>query len=145
MSTWTGRLVPSGALAGNYYTASGRLNQVTIVNTQDLDQAWTLNGAMGAFTVAGGSSSFSGNFLGWSPVVSSVSSAVTGASTYQMVVTPGAAVDPNAPGLGAAKPLASSLAGQGLGITTLDARLKLLIPSTAAAGTYTGVLTLSIV
>lgn len=141
----TGRLVTSGALAGNYYTASGRLNQITIVNTQDTDNGWTLNGSMGTFTVAGGGASFSGAFLGWTPKVSSVSSAVTGATNYTMQVNAGAAVDPNAPGLASSTALAASPANHGLGITTLDARLKLLIPSTVRAGTYSGVLTFSVI
>ncbi len=141
----TGRLVTSGPLAGNYYTAQGRLNQITIVNTSDLDNGWTLNGTMSDFTVAGGGASFSGNFLGWTPKVTSVSSGVTGSTTYSMVVNPGAAVSPNAPGLGTSKVLATAPAGSGLGITTLDARLKLLIPSTVRAGTYTGILTFSAV
>ncbi|MEN9643491.1 MAG: hypothetical protein RL238_160 [Actinomycetota bacterium] len=141
----TGRLVTSGPLAGNYYTAQGRLNQITIVNTSDLDNGWTLNGTMSDFTVAGGGASFSGNFLGWTPKVTSVSSGVTGSTTYNMVVNPGAGVDPNAPGLGTSKVLASAPAGSGLGITTLDARLKLLIPSSVRAGTYTGILTFSAV
>jgi hypothetical protein len=77
--------------------------------------------------------------------VTSVSSGVTGSTTYNMVVNPGVAVDPNAPGLGTSKVLANAPAGSGLGITTLDARLKLLIPSTVRAGTYTGILTFSAV
>jgi hypothetical protein len=41
------------------------------------------------------------------------------------------------------KTLASAAAGNGVGIAVLDARIKLLIPVSANADTYTGILTLS--
>jgi hypothetical protein len=138
-----GKLITSGPLAGQYFTATGRLNEVTVVDTRDQDTQWTVTGSVSAFTTTG--SSFSGDYLGWTPVVTSDSG--TTMAGYNQVVAPGAAVNPNfvpgTPGgaLATSKTLASALAGQGLGIATLDARLKLFIPLTAKNGTYTAILT----
>ncbi len=140
----SGQLVKSGPLSGQYYTASGLINQVTVSDTRDNDTGWTVNGTMSTFTVAGGGASFSGNYLGWSPVVTSTSG-VTSAG-YDQTVAPGLTVLPDtAAGLATPKQLAKALPGFGLGIASFDARLKLLIPVSARAGTYNGTLTFTIV
>ena len=88
--------------------------------------------------------SFSGNYLGWSPVVTDTSD-VTSAG-YDQTVTAGATVLPDtATGLATPKALSSAAAGAGLGIASFDARLKLLIPVSARAGTYNGTLTFTVV
>lgn len=139
-----GQLVSSGPLSGQYYTASGIINQVTVSDTRDNDLGWTVNGTMSAFTVAGGGASFSGNYLGWSPVVSSTSGLTSGG--YDQTAAAGATVLPDtATGLATPKQLAKALAGAGLGIASFDARLKLLIPVSARAGTYNGTLTFTVV
>lgn len=144
VSLGTAQFVASGPLAGQYYAASGFLNQVTVSDTRDTDTGWTVNGTMGTFTVGGGGATFSGNQLGWTPSVTS-DSAITLAG-YDQIATPGANVLPaTAAGLGNGKPLASAAAGHGLGIASFDARLKLLIPVAARAGTYTGTLTFTVV
>ncbi len=134
----TGTFITTGALAGQYYAASGYLNQVTVSDNRDTGAGWTVNGTMGTFSNA--SSTFSGSRLGWSPKVSS--------TTLGQIVNPGAAIDPsitndNSSGLGTPRVLATATAGSATGITTLDARLKLLIPVTAATGTFIGALSLS--
>jgi Fibronectin type III domain len=135
-----GRLVTSGLLAGQYFAASGRINQVTVVDTRDVDQGFTVNGTMSDF--ADGTSTFSGNYMGWSPVVTDDSDAHL--DGYDQLVIAGAVATPGTiSGLGSTRPLASAPAGSGLGIATLDARVKLLIPVTADAGTYTATLTLT--
>jgi large repetitive protein len=134
----TGAYLTSGTLAGQYYSANGRLNQVTVADNRDASfGGWTVNGTMSAFT--NGSSTFSGDNLGWIPQVAS--------TTAGQTVTAGAAVNPlTAAGLGSGKTLASSAtAATARGIAQLDARLLLLIPVSAAAGTFTGTLTLSAV
>jgi len=140
----TAQLVTSGALSGQYYAANGIINQVTVSDTRDTDTGWTVNGTMSAFTVNGGGASFSGNYLGWSPVVTSTSGALS--NGYDQTATPGASVLPDtAAGLATPKTLSRALPGFGLGIASFDARLKLLIPLSARAGTYTGTLTFTIV
>jgi len=132
----TGSFLTGGTLAGQYYSANGRLNQVTVADNRDASfGGWTVNGTMSVFT--NGSSTFSGDNLGWIPQVAS--------TTPGQTVAAGAAVNPLAsPGLGSGKTLASSAsAATARGIAQLDARLLLLIPVSAAAGTFTGTLTLS--
>jgi hypothetical protein len=139
-----GKLITSGPRAGQYFTAAGRINQVTIVDTRDANTNWTVNGTMSNFV--NGSDSFSGDYLGWVPSKTDDSTATL--AGYDQTVTAGPAVSPwsvatlnTANGLGSSKVLASAPAGAGLGIATLDARLKLLIPLTAKNGTFTGTLT----
>ena len=131
----TGSFVTTGTLAGQYYSAGGRLNQVTVSDNRDASfGGWTVNATMSNFV--NGSSTFSGNNLGWIPQVAS--------STPGQTVTVGAGVNPlTTPGLAGGKTLASAPAGAATGIAKLDARLLLLIPVSAATGTYTGTLTLS--
>jgi hypothetical protein len=142
-----GQLVTSGPLAGQYYTASGPLNQVTVSDFRDDDPGWTVTGTMGTF--ADGSNNFSGNYLGWTPVMTR-DSGPTGAG-YDQTVTAGAPVDPGTgigggpAGLAGGRTLASAPAGSGIGIADLNARVKLLIPATAAAGDYSGTLTFTVV
>jgi hypothetical protein len=133
-----GSLITSGDRAGQYFTATGRINQITVVDTRDTDPGWTLNGTMSNFV--NGSDSFSGNYLGWNPQVTDDSDATL--AGYNQTVTAGGALAPAlSTGLATAKPLASAPAASGLGIATLDARLKLFIPVTAKNGTFTGTLT----
>lgn len=138
----TAQLVTTGTLAGQYYAANGLINQVTVSDTRDTDTGWTVNGTMSAFSAPG--SSFSGNYLGWSPVVTDTSDLTS--AGYDQTVTAGASVLPDtATGLATPKALSSSAAGFGLGIASFDARLKLLIPVSARAGTYNGTLTFTVV
>ena len=140
----TAQYVTGGTLAGQYYAANGILNQVTVSDTRDTDSGWTVNGTMSDFTVVGGGASFSGNHLGWTPVVTDDSDLTL--AGYDQVATAGASILPaTAGGLATAEPLASAVGGAGLGIASFDARLKLLIPVSARAGTYNGTLTFTVV
>ena len=142
----TAELVKSGAGAGQFFATSGVLNQVTVVDTRDTDPGWTINGTMGTFS-AGTGLEFSGSQLGWSPVASDTGPFEdSNGVDYDQLATAGPVVAPNsleADGLSTGKALASADAGEGLGIARLDARLKLLIPVFASAGTYVGTLTIS--
>lgn len=153
VSLGTGALITTGPLAGEYFTATGRLPQITVVDTRDSDSAWTLSASASSFT--SGANSFSGDYLGWTPQVNFTSGPTL--AGYDQVVTAGAAVNPstvatatgvnNLPGagLGVSRTAASALAGQGLGLAQVDTRLKLLIPLTAKNGVYTATLTFSVV
>ncbi len=149
----TGQLITSGPRAGQYFKATGRIAQITVVNTRDADSGWTLNGRMSTFTsTTDATDTFSGNLLGWDPEVTWDSNA--NLDGYDMTVTRGGVRQPQATasttGLGDGfnstnTALASSLAqatpALSLGQAVMDARLRLLIPVTADAGTYTGTLT----
>ncbi len=140
------KFVTGGPGRGQFFAASGRLNQVTIVDTRDGDIGWTANGTMGTFT--SGPNTFSGSQLGWTPKKTDDSASFTDSDgvVYDQAVTAGPGVAPNTPnatGLSSGRQLGSALAGSGLGTGVLDARLKLLIPVTKKAGTYTGILSLT--
>lgn len=150
------QFVRSGAGAGQFYAADGRLNQVTVVDTRDADTGWNVVGQVSNFT-AGPGKSFSGSQLGWVPVVTEDTGSFVDSlgNTYDQVATAGGAIAPNsavAAGLSSNRTLiqangaatvAPSVTNGGLGTAIADARLKLLIPVTAQAGTYTAVLTIS--
>jgi hypothetical protein len=146
------QLITSGALRGQYFTASGALNQVTVADFRDADTGWTLTGTMADFT-DGGSNSFSGNYLGWTPAAPIVTPPT--ASGYTQTVNAGAVVQPGdgvgafgGTGLGSGRTLATTPAPTattgGTGIADLNARVKLLIPTTANAATYKGLLTFTV-
>ena len=153
----TGTLITSGPRAGQYFKATGRIAQITVVNTRDADTGWTLNGRMSAFTsTTDATDTFSGNLLGWDPEVTWDSD--VDLDGYNMTVAAGGVRQPqgaaSATGLGAAfnstntslaSSLAQSPAGTSLGQAVLDARLRLLIPVTADAGIYRGTLTFTTV
>lgn len=152
------KFVTSGDGSGQFFAASGVLNQVTIVDTRDTDAGWTVAGKMGRFmNQSNNSVTFAGSQLGWSPVMTDDSDAFTDSDgiTYDQVATAGDVANPSAPvntGLGQGVTLASAapLGGTnpnftgGFGIAQLDARLKLLIPVTKKSGVYKGVLTLTV-
>jgi hypothetical protein len=146
------KLITNGAGAGQFFQATGALNQVTVVDTRDTDPGWTVNGRMGTFTQAIPGAVISGDELGWTPAKTSDTGPVTfsDGSTYDQAVTAGGIVAPNQPngtGLGSSsgKVLGSAAATDGLGIAVLDGALKLWIPITARTGNYTGVLTITAV
>ena len=156
ISLGTAKFVKKGPGGGQFFAASGVLNQVTVVDTRDTDTGWNATGTMSAFT-AGAGKTFSGSQLGWSPVRTSDTAAFSDSdgTSYDQVVDAGPVVAPNTPnatGLSSGRTLgiAAGLAGAaptltgGLGIAELDARLKLLIPVTAQSGTYVGTLTFSV-
>jgi hypothetical protein len=105
----------------------------------------TVNGTVSDFV--SGSTSFSGNYLGWHPIVTDDSDA--NLDGYDQTVLPGPPVGPSgslsATGLTTPQPLAYAVSGQGLGIATLDARLRLLIPVTVDSGTYTSTITITVI
>jgi hypothetical protein len=131
-------LITTGALAGQYYGADGRLNEVTVSDTRDTNAGWNVTGTMGNFIgVTSATNSFDGDYLGWIPSVQN--------STTGQTVTAGAAVLPGTgvttgSGLGSGQPLATSPAGSSIGVAQLDARLQLLFPTTVKSDDYNGIL-----
>lgn len=150
------RLLTSGEFAGVYFAATGRINQLSVVDTRDLDEGWTLNGRMGTFRSEDDlSDTFHGNLMGWDPEVTWDSAGSF--DGYNMVVAAGPSKNPRAEATAdglrdvpldnelLSRSLAQANPGQGLGIAVMDARLRLLIPVTADAGTYRGTLTFTVV
>ncbi len=139
-----GKLVTTGTYAGDYFAATGFINQVTVVDTRDTDPGWAVSGIVSDFAKSGGAS-FSGNFLGWTPVLTGKSGASIGGLYNQTVTVTGMVPPNNATGLKTTTAMASAASTKGLGIATLDARLRLLIPITAVNGLYSATLTFSAV
>jgi hypothetical protein len=142
------RFVTRGAGAGQFFAASGVINQITIVDTRDDDAGWTVSGQMGDFSANGGTDTFSGSQLGWAPQKTEDTGSFTDSlgASYDQVATAGPVVAPNtaaATGLSAGSVLMQAAPNAGLGVAIADARLKLLIPVTADAGLYEGTLTFS--
>lgn len=139
----TATLVTGGAEAGKYFAATGRLNQITVLDTRANDAGWVLSGTMTDFVSA--SDSFSGNYLGWTPVRTSDS--LPTIDGYDMVATAGPVTLPDAVGgmASASKALGEAAAGEGLGLAVFDARLKLFVPLIAKNGLYTATLSLTVI
>jgi hypothetical protein len=141
----TANLITSGPKEGLYFAATGRLSQLTVTDTRAGNLPWSVTGVSSDFTNGGNGSgdSFSGNFLGWQPIVSSVSSGSSGSSPR---VTPGPVVEPSSTnGLGSPKVLASTTGGRSIGTAKLDARLKLYIPASVSDGRFTATLTFTVI
>jgi Fibronectin type III domain len=135
-------LITTGTEAGKYFAATGRLNQVTVVDTRNIDAGWTLSGSVTNFSSATSPDIFSGNYLGWTPKASGTSGVTL--EGYDQLTTAGPTIQPAfASGLTTSRALGTAVAGSGLGIAAFDARLRLLIPVTKDNGLYTATLTLS--
>ena len=134
--------------AGQFFAANGRLNQVTVVDTRDTDQGWSVNFAMSDLSNASTSTAISGNELGWTAQRTQTAAFNDGYGVQysQAVSLVNGAMTPNtqgAAGAGTAHSVISAASGHGLGIATLDARIKLLIPINARNGNYAGTLTIN--
>lgn len=119
---------------GQWFETSGPINAVTVTDLRPGSPGWNVSGQASAFT--GPSGTFGSENLGWTPSV--------GSTSVGQVVTAG---DPVAPGVGlaSARTLAASAPGVSRGAATLGADLALRVPVTVAAGTYTSVLTLTVI
>ncbi len=137
--------VMDGPIGGQYFSAHGALAEVTVLDMRPTDPGWTVTGSVSDFVSA--ADGFSGNHLGWTPVV--VEDSVPTPSGYDQVVTagplvlPGTGVDTGR-GLADGAVLGSAQAGSGNGAAVLSARLRLLSPTTAPAGEYRASLTLTV-
>lgn len=151
-ATWCGvdfaeaQLITSGPGAGQYYAASAVLNQVTVLDTRDNDPGWEVTGTMGDFMAGslGTDPKFSGDQLGWEPIAGDTGPIDTPSGSYDQAAVAGPKVHPNTSGgLANGEVLGTAAPGEGRGIATLDARLKLLIPVSVFSGSYTGILTIT--
>ncbi len=142
-------LVTTGALAGQYYAAAGRLNEVTVADTRDTDSGWIVTGTMSDFVgTVSASNTFDGDYLGWDPEVQNVTPPTT--TGYTQVVNAGGPVLPgtgvvSGSGLGSGQTLATAPLNKGLGVAQLDARVQLLIPTAADNDDYVGILGFTVV
>ena len=140
----TATLVKTGTQAGQYFEASGPMNEITIVDTRDTDDGWTVNGVLtGTGDFVSGTKHFSGKNLGWTPASPTVTPPIVANDTdpgYTQIATGGPAVAPVTAGLKSARLLGNAAATKGLGIAKLNAQLRVLIPIFNQAGVYTATL-----
>jgi phosphate ABC transporter phosphate-binding protein len=118
-------------------TATGTLNEVTVIDTRNTYPGWSVSGQISSFTSGGSAATIPGDQLGWTPTAVSP---LVGGATVGPTVQPG--TSPN--GLGdTPQVLASAPSGQGVGTNTLSASLTLAIPAATPAGAYSGLLTIT--
>ena len=123
--------------AGDNLSSAGPVNPVTVTDTRLYEQGWSVSGVVTDFSSGAGSISSTG--LGWTPNIVSKPTAAS-------VITAGSVVAPfTDSGLHSSKVLASAASGEGRGSTVLGADLLLKAPTTTVPGTYSALLTLTVV
>ena len=126
-----------------YYSATGELHPISVLDTRDTDNGWTVNANIADEFESTGDA-FSAEALGFEPVVLDDSAPL--GDGYDQVVTPGATIAPwsstdlvdGTAVLMDSRPVTGTTGG--LGLATATAQLDLQIPVTASAGTYTAVI-----
>lgn len=126
----------SATLNGTEQTLNANLNQVTVTDARGGTLGWSLTGTMTDLTATTGTGSIPAGNISWTPVCAALPE------------SPSAVVSGTPGPLGSSAatlcsvPAADQLTG---GKFTADAELALKTPAFAAAGTYTGTLTLSLI
>ncbi|WP_033293987.1 Ig-like domain-containing protein [Amycolatopsis jejuensis] len=124
---------------------AGNLNPVTVTDTRAGNPGWNVSGQATDFG-DGASHAINAGNLGWTPSI--VDKLAAQNITAGPAVNPAAAIAPGtaAPagvGLAGSRTLATAAANGGNGTAHLTAGLSLNVPTSAVAGTYTSVLTLT--
>lgn len=158
--TQAGNLVTLGSITlnGQPQTTTGALNGLTVLNARGTDPGWSLTGEMttdfseGAVVPARvcpasdpstwDNHCIPGDNLGWTPSARVAHVQIPGDVAQ---VTAGSPIAPHSPGLGSAQALCSSPAKHSGGTFECGGGVALAIPASAAAGTYNGTLTLTLV
>ncbi|MER7006055.1 glycosyl hydrolase family 18 protein [Dactylosporangium sp. NPDC000555] len=136
--------LPAVALNGQDQVVTGPLGHVTVVDARGTNVGWSLTGQVSDFRSPGNQTIAAAN-LGWAPTAKLVPGGMNLVRTISdSVVTAGTAKAPGS-GLSTPQPLCSSAAGASTGTFDCGATLNLGVPYNAALGTYTGVLTLTLV
>jgi hypothetical protein len=142
VATGSVTLTPAAPATTPDETATGTLNNVTVIDSRNTFPGWSVAGQESVFT-GSGTSTIPASSLGWTPAF--VGSAVGGAVIGSPVAPVGANTGSSGPGLGTAATLASATPGNGFGTNTMNAGLLLDIPSTTPPGAYAGNLTITYV
>lgn len=132
------------ALTGADQVTAGDLNSVRITDARGTAAGWNLTGQVSDFTTEGGT--ILADNLGWSPTAQALQGGLPTAGEAGMLVHAG---DPAAPGSGTglaqARTLCDAPSGRSAGAADCGGGLSLGIPGNAHAGTYTAVLTLTLI
>lgn len=131
-----GQLVtlPSVKLNGSAQTTSGAMKAASVVDARGLNTGWNLVGSVTDFE--GDNGTIPGDNLGWTPTAAAVAGTtntpVAGASTTGGLKS-------------APATLCSGAVGSSNGSFTCGGQLKLNVPADTSIGTYTGLLTLTLI
>ncbi|QEO13971.1 peptidase [Agromyces intestinalis] len=129
-------------LTGADQSTSGSLHAVRVSDSRGTAAGWNLTGQVSDFT--SGTGVILAENLGWTPAASVETGGLPTVDEEAPVVTPGAGV---APGAGLRAPLTLCAAGTGhsAGAFACSGGLELGVPGSTRSGTYTGVLTLTLI
>ena len=136
-----GQLVslPTVKLDGTDKVTSSPIKQVKVLDPRGSASGWNVVGQLSDFK--GTTAAIPANNAGWAP------SAGTAPAGSEVQAGPALTdpTNPSADGLGTARTLCSSTAGVSAGSFTCDALLYLGVPGNTLKGTYTAILTLTLV
>jgi predicted acyl esterase len=137
--------MPTVTLNGFDQIVTGALNTATVADGRGSSAGWSLTGQVSDFV--GSAGVIVADNLGWAPNASVVTGTLpVPAGTAAALVNAGPTASPGTgSGLGDARSLCSSPSGSSAGAFTCGGALNLGIPGSTRAGTYTGVLTLTLV
>ncbi|MFB8387415.1 Xaa-Pro dipeptidyl-peptidase [Microbacterium sp. NPDC055910] len=135
-------VLESVALTGIDQTTTGALHPVDVLDARGTAAGWDLTAQMSDFT--SGTGSILGENLGWTPNARAADSDLPTDGSQNSVVTPGAPAAPGT-GIGDSATLCASAAGHSAGSFTCGADLVLGVPGSTRVGTYSGVLTLTLI
>ena len=121
---------------GSAKTLNGALNQVTVVDARGSNDGWALVGTLTDLTAANGVNKIPAGNVSWTPACAKSADSLSD-------VTTGSAGPLGATAASLCSQAANPSAATG-GRFTADAQLALTTPSFAAAGTYSGTLTLTL-
>ncbi len=136
--------MPATTLTGYDQIVHGALNAVTVVDPRGTAAGWSLTGQVSDFVGTNGT--ILADNLGWAPGASVTSGTLPVPAGEAPAVTAGPAATPGlGTGLANTRSLCSGVAGHSAGAFQCGATLDLGIPGSTRVGTYTGVLTLTLV
>jgi hypothetical protein len=144
--SFTGSTVtmPAVTLNGFDQVVNGALNAANVIDARGTAAGWDLTGQVSDFV--GPNGVIVADNLGWTPAASAITGALPAAPGAGSAVVAGPVATPGVgTGLGNAKSLCHAAAGVSGGAFTCSGGLSLGIPGSTRTGTYTGVLTLTLV
>jgi len=129
-------------LTGVDQITTGSLNPVKVVDARGTGAGWNLTGQVSDFVSTSGT--ILADNLGWRPAASAAVGTLPTSAAEASAVTPGAVAAPGT-GLGVAKSLCISATGHSAGSFNCSAGLDLGVPGASRSGTFTGLLTLTLI
>lgn len=128
-------------LTGRDQTTTGELHPVSVIDARGTAAGWDLTGQVSDFT--SGTGSILANNLGWRPTATANSGTLPTSEATSSEVVPGGTAEPGR-GLGLPRTLCGASEGRSGGTFQCGGGLDLGIPGSTGQGTFTGVLTLTL-